>query len=66
MPAAPPTSASLSTRPPDYAAIAAAAGGALALTVKRPDEVEAAIAAGLRAVREEGRAAVIDAWLAPL
>jgi acetolactate synthase-1/2/3 large subunit len=48
---------------PDHAAIAAAAGGALALTLRRPDEVEAGIAAGLKAVREEKRAAVLDVWL---
>jgi len=51
---------------PDYAGIAAAAGGALALTVKKPDEVEPALQRALRAVREEGRCAVIDAWLAHL
>jgi acetolactate synthase-1/2/3 large subunit len=49
--------------PPDYAGIAAAAGGALALTVKRPDELDAALERALHAVREEGRAAVIDARL---
>jgi acetolactate synthase-1/2/3 large subunit len=48
--------------PPDYAGIAAAAGGALAITVRHPDEVEAAIDAGLAAVRA-GRAAVLDVWL---
>ena len=37
--------------PPDYAAIAAAAGGAFAKSIRRPDEVEAGIAEGL-----EGRA----------
>ncbi|MEX0853016.1 MAG: thiamine pyrophosphate-dependent enzyme, partial [Bauldia sp.] len=52
--------------PPDYAAIAAAAGGAYARIVRRPDEVEAAIAEGLRVVREERRAAVLDVWLPPL
>lgn len=52
--------------PPDYAGIAAAAGGALGLTVKRPEEVEPALDAALRAVREEGRAAVVDVWLAAL
>jgi acetolactate synthase-1/2/3 large subunit len=50
--------------PPDYAAIAAAAGGAHAQTVKHPEEVEPALAEALRAVREEGRCAVIDAFLA--
>ena len=48
---------------PDHAAIAAAAGGALGLTLRRPDDVDAGIAAGLRAVREEKRAAVLDVWL---
>jgi acetolactate synthase-1/2/3 large subunit len=49
--------------PPDYAGIAAAAGGALALTVKRPEELEEAIAAGFRAVRQDGRCAVLDVWI---
>ena len=49
--------------PADYAGIAAAAGGALGLTVKRPEELESALDAGLRAVRQEGRAAVLDVWL---
>jgi acetolactate synthase I/II/III large subunit len=49
--------------PPDYAAIAAAAGGALALTVKRAEELRPALERALHAVREEGRCAVIDAWL---
>ena len=52
--------------PPDYAAIAAAAGGAFAATVRRPEEMDAALAAGFRAVREEKRAAVLDIWLARL
>jgi acetolactate synthase-1/2/3 large subunit len=52
--------------PPDYAGIAAAAGGALGLKVERADELEAALEAGFRAVREEGRAAVLDVWLAHL
>jgi acetolactate synthase-1/2/3 large subunit len=50
-------------QPPDYAAIAAAAGGAHAETVRRPDEVAPAIERAVRAVRVEGRAAVIDAWV---
>ncbi|MCW3473502.1 thiamine pyrophosphate-requiring protein [Limobrevibacterium gyesilva] len=49
--------------PPDYAGIAAAAGGALALTLHRPEVVEPALDAALKAVREEGRAAVLDVWL---
>jgi acetolactate synthase-1/2/3 large subunit len=51
---------------PDHAAIAAAAGGAFARTVRRPDEVESGIADALRAVREERRAAVLDVHLPPL
>ena len=50
--------------PPDYAGIAAAAGGAHACLIKRADEIDGAIAEGLRVVREEKRCAVIDAWLA--
>lgn len=49
--------------PPDYSGIAAAAGGAFARVVKDPGEVEEAIAAALRAVRDEKRAAVLDVWL---
>ncbi len=52
--------------PPDYSGIAAAAGGAFARIVKRPQEVEAAIAEGLRVVTEEQRCAVIDVWLSHL
>ena len=46
---------------PDYAAIAAAAGGAHAETVHRPEEVEGALARAVRAVREERRCAVLSA-----
>ena len=49
--------------PPDYAGIAAAAGGAHAQKITKPEEVDAAIAAALKAVREEKRSAVIDVWL---
>ena len=49
--------------PPDYSGIAAAAGGAFARIVKRAEDVEAAIADGLRAVSEESRSAVLDVWL---
>ncbi len=48
---------------PDYAGIAAAAGGALAQTVRTPEELDAALDRALHAVREEGRCAVLDAWL---
>ncbi len=49
--------------PPDYAGIAAAAGGALALTVRTAEELESALPRALHAVREERRCAVLDAWL---
>jgi acetolactate synthase-1/2/3 large subunit len=49
--------------PPDYSGIAAAAGGAHPEIVRRPEEVEPALERALRAVREEKRCAVIDAWL---
>jgi acetolactate synthase-1/2/3 large subunit len=52
--------------PPDYSGIAAAAGGAYARVVKRPQDVEAAVAEGLRVVLEEQRCAVLDMWLSPL
>jgi len=49
--------------PPDYAGIATAAGGAHGETVRRVDEVEAAIARAVRVVREEKRSAVINAFV---
>ncbi len=52
--------------PPDYAAIAVAAGGAYGRTLREPRDVEDAIAEALRIVREEQRCAVLDAWLEPL
>jgi acetolactate synthase I/II/III large subunit len=52
--------------PPDYAAIAVAAGGAHGRTLRHPREVEDAIAEAMRVVRNEGRCAVLDAWLPPL
>jgi acetolactate synthase-1/2/3 large subunit len=52
--------------PPDYAGIAAAAGGAYALTVNDPAQVEDAVAEALRVVQQEKRAAVLDVWLARL
>jgi acetolactate synthase-1/2/3 large subunit len=52
--------------PPDYSGVAAAAGGAYARVVKRPQEVEAAVAEGLRMVLEEERCAVLDVWLSHL
>jgi len=47
--------------PPDYAAIAAAAGGAHPEIVRSVTEVKPALQRALRAIREEKRAAVIDA-----
>ena len=52
--------------PPDYAGVAAAAGGAFARTVKSADALEGALRDALRAVREERRAAVLDVWLPAL
>lgn len=52
--------------PPDYAGIAAAAGGAHGVRVERPEDLEAAVAEAFRVVREEKRAAVLDVWLAHL
>ncbi len=49
--------------PPDYAAIAAASGGAFAAAVRHAGELDAALACAFRAVRHENRAAVIDVWL---
>lgn len=49
--------------PPDYAGIAAAAGGAWARTVRKPDALRAAVAEAFRVVREDGRAAVLDVWV---
>jgi acetolactate synthase-1/2/3 large subunit len=48
---------------PDFAGIAAAAGGALSLVVDRVEDVENAIDSGLRAVQVEGRCAVLDVRL---
>jgi acetolactate synthase I/II/III large subunit len=52
--------------PPDYSGLAAAAGGAYGRAVKRPQDVEAAVAEGLRVVIEEQRCAVLDIWLSHL
>jgi acetolactate synthase-1/2/3 large subunit len=52
--------------PPDYAGIAAASGGAQPFTVRRPEDVPAAVAAAFRVVREERRCAVLDIWIAHL
>jgi acetolactate synthase-1/2/3 large subunit len=52
--------------PPDYAAIAAAAGGAFARKVERPEQLESALGDALAAVRREKRSAVLDVWLEAL
>jgi acetolactate synthase I/II/III large subunit len=49
--------------PPDYAGIAAASGGAFARIVRRPEELNAALAEALDVVRQEQRCAVLDVWL---
>lgn len=48
---------------PDYAGIAAAAGGAWGRSVEAPDELPAALDEALRVVREQARAAVLDVRL---
>jgi acetolactate synthase-1/2/3 large subunit len=48
---------------PDYAGIAASAGGAYARTVLHMGELDEAIQAALRAVEVEGRSAVLDVHL---
>jgi acetolactate synthase-1/2/3 large subunit len=45
---------------PDHGGIAAAAGGAWARKLERPEDVEAAIIEAMRVVREEKRCAVLD------
>jgi acetolactate synthase I/II/III large subunit len=49
--------------PPDYAGIAAAAGGALASIVRRPSELTTALKHAFETVRKERRSAVLDVWL---
>ncbi|HEX5229879.1 MAG TPA: thiamine pyrophosphate-requiring protein [Bryobacteraceae bacterium] len=49
--------------PPDYAGIAAAAGGAYASIVRESAELDRALAEAFRVVREERRCAVLDVWL---
>jgi acetolactate synthase-1/2/3 large subunit len=51
--------------PPDYSGIAAAAGGALAITVRQPSEVDAALETAMNTLKKERRSVVLDAWLAP-
>lgn len=49
--------------PPDYGAIAAAAGGTHARKVTRSDEVDEALAEAFGIVRKQKRTAVLDVWL---
>jgi acetolactate synthase-1/2/3 large subunit len=49
--------------PPDYAGIAAAAGGAFAQTIRHPSEVDPALAKAMKILREERRSVVLDVWL---
>jgi acetolactate synthase-1/2/3 large subunit len=53
-------------QPPDYAAIATAAGGAFGRTVRHVDEMDAAVREALDVVRRERRCAVLDVYLQPL
>jgi acetolactate synthase I/II/III large subunit len=50
--------------PPDYAGIAAAAGGAFAQIVRHPSEVDSALANAMKILRTEQRSVVLDVWLA--
>lgn len=49
--------------PPDYSGIAAAAGGAFAKIVRRPEELNPALTEALNVVRRENRCAALDVWL---
>jgi acetolactate synthase-1/2/3 large subunit len=51
--------------PPDYSGIAAAAGGAFARIVRKPEELNPALDGALNAVRLDRRCAVVDVCLAP-
>ncbi|MBP1852088.1 thiamine pyrophosphate-requiring protein [Rhizobium halophytocola] len=48
---------------PDYGLIAAASGGSFHRKVTRPDELETALGQAFHAIRQEGRAAVLDICL---
>ncbi|MBX4939769.1 thiamine pyrophosphate-requiring protein [Rhizobium binae] len=52
--------------PPDYAGIAAAAGGAHGKQVRNPAEVRVAIREALEVVRTQKRCAVLDIWISHL
>lgn len=49
--------------PPDYAGIAAAAGGAFAQIVRLPSDVDCALENAMRILRTERRSVVLDVWL---
>ncbi len=49
--------------PPDYAGIAAAAGGAFARTIKKVEDLDEGLEQAMTAVRKEKRCAVLDVWL---
>lgn len=49
--------------PPDYAGIAAAAGGAFAQVVRHPSEVDPALENAMRILKNERRSVVLDVWL---
>ncbi|MEW5424441.1 thiamine pyrophosphate-requiring protein [Amorphus sp. 3PC139-8] len=51
---------------PAYADIAAAAGGAFARKVDRPEDLDAAVKEALHVVQTEKRCAVLDVWLSPV
>jgi acetolactate synthase-1/2/3 large subunit len=48
---------------PDHSAIAAAAGGAWARIIEKPEDIEAALAEAFAVVRDEKRCAVLDVRL---
>jgi acetolactate synthase I/II/III large subunit len=49
--------------PPDYSAIAAAAGGAFARIVRHPSEVDPALSEAMKVLQQERRSVVLDVWL---
>jgi acetolactate synthase-1/2/3 large subunit len=49
--------------PPDYAGIAAAAGGAFAQTLRHPSDVDPALENAMKILKTERRSVVLDVWL---
>jgi len=49
--------------PPDYAGIAAAAGGAFAQIVRHPSQLDPALANAMKILRTEQRSVVLDVWV---